>query len=239
MKMPRWMRWHCPLDTGFEIRTLAVWGRARYLSFKEAPHNIESSRVSRESTICFFETWMPEWGSNPWSPTFQTCSFNHCTRAPAPLWLGAWRKVMVRPVTHQNRATVFRKVHPFIAIFHIIIEKRSCLPKTAEYSWRVTDFTHVFQIRTYKIDLGGRLTSPLWFVGYAISPLFSVFSFYTSTYQLLDLRYVIINSNLDSSRICPFDRDDKGEVEGEGAAEILIEWAIGWLIGWMNKEMGF
>ena len=30
--MVRWLRWHCPPDTGFEIRALAVWGRARYLS---------------------------------------------------------------------------------------------------------------------------------------------------------------------------------------------------------------
>ena len=37
-KMLRWMRWHCPPDTGFEIRALALWGRARYLSVTEAPH---------------------------------------------------------------------------------------------------------------------------------------------------------------------------------------------------------
>ena len=30
--MVRWLRWHCPPDIGFEIRALAVWGRARYLS---------------------------------------------------------------------------------------------------------------------------------------------------------------------------------------------------------------
>ena len=35
------MRWHCPPDTEFEIRALAVWGRARYLSATEAPHNSE------------------------------------------------------------------------------------------------------------------------------------------------------------------------------------------------------
>ena len=35
-----------PPDTGFEIRALAVSGRARYLSVTEAPHNIE------------FHTWM-------------------------------------------------------------------------------------------------------------------------------------------------------------------------------------
>ena len=44
--MVRWLRWHCPPDTGFEIRALAVWGRARYLSVTETPHNTD------------FHTWM-------------------------------------------------------------------------------------------------------------------------------------------------------------------------------------
>ena len=35
--MVRWLRWHCPPDTRFEIRALAVWVRARYLSVTEAP----------------------------------------------------------------------------------------------------------------------------------------------------------------------------------------------------------
>ena len=65
-----WMRWHCPPDTGFEIRVMVVWGRARYLSVTEAPHNTEYLRVSGKETFCFFETWMTEWGSNPRSPTF-------------------------------------------------------------------------------------------------------------------------------------------------------------------------
>ena len=50
--MVRWMRWHCHPDTGFEIRAPAVWGRARYLSVKEAPHNIESLRVSGVKLVC-------------------------------------------------------------------------------------------------------------------------------------------------------------------------------------------
>ena len=62
-----------------------VLGRARYFSVTEAPHNIEYLRVSGEETFCFFGTWMPKWGSNPRSPTFQAGSFNHCTRAPAPI----------------------------------------------------------------------------------------------------------------------------------------------------------
>ena len=55
--MVRWMRWHRPPDTGFEIRALTVCCRARDLSVTEAPHNIESSRVSGEETFCFFEGW--------------------------------------------------------------------------------------------------------------------------------------------------------------------------------------
>ena len=31
-RMVRWMWWHCHLDTGFVIRDLGVWQRARYLS---------------------------------------------------------------------------------------------------------------------------------------------------------------------------------------------------------------
>ena len=60
---------------------MAVWGWARYLSVTEAPPNIESLRVSGEETLCFFETWMPERGSDSRSPTFQAGSFNHYTMA--------------------------------------------------------------------------------------------------------------------------------------------------------------
>ena len=40
LRMVRWTRWHCPPYTAFKIRTLTVWGRARYffhtiLSFYE------------------------------------------------------------------------------------------------------------------------------------------------------------------------------------------------------------
>ena len=49
----RMMRWHCPPDTGFEIRALAVWGRARYLSVTEAPHNTEFYTWMGEKHFCF------------------------------------------------------------------------------------------------------------------------------------------------------------------------------------------
>ena len=41
-------------------------------------HNIESLRVSGEEACCFFENLRPEWGSNPWSSTFQAENFNIC-----------------------------------------------------------------------------------------------------------------------------------------------------------------
>ena len=73
------MTWNCPPDKGFEIRTPWVWGRARYFTITEAPHNIQSLRVRREETFSFIETWIPERCSNPRSPIFQAGSFNHCT----------------------------------------------------------------------------------------------------------------------------------------------------------------
>ena len=64
LRMVRWMRWHCPQDTGFEIRALAVWGRARYLSVTEAPHNTEFFHVGGEET-CFVSFKPPGPGTEP------------------------------------------------------------------------------------------------------------------------------------------------------------------------------
>ena len=61
------MRWHCPPDTEFEIRALplgtrrcvpnwlAVWGRTRYLSITESPHNIDYLQVSGRQIFCSLE----------------------------------------------------------------------------------------------------------------------------------------------------------------------------------------
>ena len=54
--MVRWLRWHCPPDTRFEIRALAVWGRARYLSVTEAPHNTDFQTWMGKKHFCFFQT---------------------------------------------------------------------------------------------------------------------------------------------------------------------------------------
>ena len=64
--MVRWMRWYCSLDTVFEFRALAVWGRVRYFSVTEAPHNIESLWVSKEEIFCFFESLWVRWAGRIW-----------------------------------------------------------------------------------------------------------------------------------------------------------------------------
>ena len=45
-------------------------------SLTEAPHNIESLRVSGEDAFCFFKTWMLDRGLKQRSPTFQAGGFN-------------------------------------------------------------------------------------------------------------------------------------------------------------------
>ena len=60
----------------------SVWGRAGYLSVIEAPHKTESLQVSGYMFLWNLNTRA---GTNPRSPTFQTGSFTHCTRAPIPI----------------------------------------------------------------------------------------------------------------------------------------------------------
>ena len=60
--MVRWMKLHCPPDTGLEIRALLVWGRARNLSVTEALNNIESSiMIERERNILSLWNLSCEW----------------------------------------------------------------------------------------------------------------------------------------------------------------------------------
>ena len=71
------MRRHCPPDTEFEIRYLAVWDRAR--SRSRSPLNIESSRVSGEETFLFL-----------WNLNAIAGRFTHCTRAPVMKKIMNW-----------------------------------------------------------------------------------------------------------------------------------------------------
>ena len=81
--MVRWLRWHCPQDTGFEIRTLAVWGRARYLSVTEAPHNTNFHTWMGNKHFCFFQT--AETGNRTPNSGVKGSGANHYPRAPAQM----------------------------------------------------------------------------------------------------------------------------------------------------------
>ena len=79
--MVRWLRWHCPPDTGFEIRALAVWGRARYLLVTEAPHNTDFHTWMGKKHFCFFQT--AETGNRTLNSGVKCSGANHYPRAPA------------------------------------------------------------------------------------------------------------------------------------------------------------
>ena len=79
--MVRWLRWHCPPDTGFEIRALAVWGRARYLSVTEAPHNTGFHTWMGKKHFCSFQT--AETGNRTPDSGVKGSGANHYPRAPA------------------------------------------------------------------------------------------------------------------------------------------------------------
>ena len=57
--MVRWVILRCPPDTGFEIRALAVWGRARYLSVTEAPHNTDLTANNARVNQCSLNVGPP------------------------------------------------------------------------------------------------------------------------------------------------------------------------------------
>ena len=79
--MVRWLRWHRPPDTGFEIRALAVWGRARYLSVTEAPRNTGFHTWMGKKLFCFFQTAEP--GNRTPNSGVKGSGANHYPRAPA------------------------------------------------------------------------------------------------------------------------------------------------------------
>ena len=79
--MVRWLRWHCPPDTRFEIRAPAIWGRARYLSVTEAPHNTEFHEWMGKKHLGFFQTAEP--GKRTPNSGVEGSGANHYPRAPA------------------------------------------------------------------------------------------------------------------------------------------------------------
>ena len=73
------MRWHCPPDSGFEIRALAVWGRVRYLSVTETPHNIDFYAWMGKKHFYFFQAAVT--GNQTPSSSVQGSGANHYPKA--------------------------------------------------------------------------------------------------------------------------------------------------------------
>ena len=100
--MVRWLGWHCPPDTGFEIRALAVWGRARYLSVTEAPHNTDFHTWMGKKHFCFFQT--AETGNRTPNSGVKGSGANYYPRVPARsswkwgcrfiVWYQIWRPII-------------------------------------------------------------------------------------------------------------------------------------------------
>ena len=91
--MVRWLRWHCLPDTGFEIRALVVWGRARYLSVTEAPHNTDFPTWTGKKH--FFQT--AETGNRtPNSGAMLTTTLG----PPAQVCLDLWNRERNDPTIH-------------------------------------------------------------------------------------------------------------------------------------------
>ena len=100
MRMVRWLRWHCPPDTGFEIRALAVWGRARYPSVTKAPHNTNFHTWMGKKHFCFFQT--AETGNRTPYSGVEGSGANHYPRAPAPNDGNSWKSKKVIKVAFKT-----------------------------------------------------------------------------------------------------------------------------------------
>ena len=86
--MVRWVRWHSYPGTCFEIQTLEVWGRARYLSVTEALHNTEFYEWMGKKHFCFFQT--AETGKRTPNSSVKGSGANQYPRGPALDSTGAY-----------------------------------------------------------------------------------------------------------------------------------------------------
>ena len=126
--MVRWMRWHCPPDTGLEIRALAVWGRARYLSVTEAPHN----------TV--FHTWMgkkhfvsfkpPRPGTEPRTLAWKAAVLT-TTLGPPPSLLSNSSKLVTPFIPRFALMSIFSIAKPLMCIYlalllSLLYQLRAC-----------------------------------------------------------------------------------------------------------------
>ena len=105
----------------FEIRTLAVWGRARYLSVTEAPHNTDFHTWMGKKHFCFFQT--AETGNRTPDSGVKGSGTNHYPRAPA-----------------LNRA---RQLKPKLRVFSSRNSKTHC----TSLGYNVDDYKNTYQMK--------------------------------------------------------------------------------------------
>ena len=109
LRMVRWMRWHCPPDTGFEFKILEVWGWARYPSGTGAPHNTEFHEWMGKKHFCFFQA--AETRKRAPNSSVGGSGASHYSRAPAHQRYGAeqddgnQQKISNEKITTTNKPT--------------------------------------------------------------------------------------------------------------------------------------
>ena len=136
--MVRWLRWHCPPDTGFEIRALAVWGRVRYLSVTEAPHN-----------FCFFET--AETGNRTPDSGVKGSGANHYPRAPARK---PWRpEFFFSSLNHHNCLSLLFLIHLNTYVMGLPPLEVFLLLQCEGWLWTSKSDVYRRHILTTKVDL--------------------------------------------------------------------------------------
>ena len=134
--MVRWLRWHCPPDTGFEIRAVAVWGRARYLLVTEVPHNTDFHTWMGKKLFNFFQT--AETGNRTPNSGVKGSGANHYPRAPAQVTKelkDIWRICHISQYRHTLPSTIVFKVNRSNSVK---IVAKSAQARTLE-RWRVSN----------------------------------------------------------------------------------------------------
>ena len=166
------MIWHCSPDTGFEIRTLAVWDRARYLSVTEAPDNNSCMYLCRGfgtwkniwtswSEYCFTslsaQSWQyrdrrkPEAGTTPYSyfEWLQGFFIVHSTIGSTvhfmPLWTSwkcCWSLYLSLIIMHNLK---IRSLSPLLPLQSYLIDGLAKLYKTIIYMYWPAPMAHSYR----------------------------------------------------------------------------------------------
>ena len=111
-----WGWWDDTAHTWCEIQTLEVWGRARYLSVTEAPHNTAFHEWMGTKHFCFLQA--AETGKRTPNSTVKSCGAKHYPRAPPTGQVSSQmkqddREIIVKP------STVASVIHILVKIARI------------------------------------------------------------------------------------------------------------------------